>query len=280
MRVLITGASGRIGSRIAEKFVQDHDVTGLDIMGGPYTTVIGSITDRQLVTHLCGRVDAVIHTAALHAPHVGILPDSDFRQTNVIGTQVLLRGSMRGSVKRFIYTSSTSLYGQAMIPQDRAVWVTEELVPKARDIYDETKLAAEEECAKAAQTGLSCISLRISRCFPESENLMAIYRLYRGVDARDVVQAHALALSSNLKGFQRFNISAATPFLPEDTRDLLSNAGSVILKYFPWVEFEFAQRGWQLPKSIDRVYAIGKAQKMLGYQPEYNFESLFNAGVA
>ena len=52
---------------------------------------------------------------------------------------------------------------------------------------------------------------------------MAIYRLYRGVDARDVAQAHSLALSSRLTGFQVFNISAATPFSPEDTRELLSN---------------------------------------------------------
>jgi UDP-glucose 4-epimerase len=183
-------------------------------------------------------------------------------------------------VKRFIYTSTTSLYGQALIPENRAVWVTENLEPAARDIYDETKIAAEAECARAARAGLTCISLRMSRCFPEPEHLMAIYRLYRGVDARDVAQAHERALSSNLKGFQVFNISAATPFQPEDTPELLANAASVILRYFPWAEKEFARRGWRLPDSIDRVYAIEKAQKMLGYMPEHNFASLFNADVA
>ena len=101
------------------------------------------------------------------------------------------------------------------------------------------------------------------------------YRLYRGVDPRDVAQAHALALSSNLQGFQIFNVSAASPFQPEDTPELLSNAADVILKYYPWAEKEFARRGWRLPASIDRVYVIGKAQKMLGYRPEYNFASLF-----
>jgi len=280
MRILVTGSSGRIGCSIAERATHGHEVIGLDVKDGPFTTVIGTITDRHLVDHLCSRVDAVIHTAALHAPHVGTMPDEDFRQTNIFGTQVLLRASLSGSVKHFIYTSTTSLYGQALIPKDRAVWVTENLTPVPRDIYDETKIAAEKECAQAAQAGLPCISLRMSRCFPEPEPLMAIYRLYRGVDPRDVAQGHMLALSSNLKGFQIFNISAATPFRPVDTPELLSNARAVILKYYPWAEKEFAHRSWQLPESIDRVYAIGKAQKMLGYLPEYNFASLFKAVVA
>ena len=274
-RVLVTGASGRIGGSVAERVILDHDVIGLDIKAGPYTTLIGNITDCRLVDDICSRVDAVIHTASLHAPQVGILPDDDFRRTNILGTQVLLRASLRGSVKRFIYTSTTSLYGRALVPRGRSVWVTENLEPAARDIYDETKIAAENECAKAAQAGLTCMSLRMSRCFPEPEHLMAIYRLYRGVDPRDVAQAHALALSSNLQGFQIFNVSAASPFQPEDTPELLSNAADVILKYYPWAEKEFARRGWRLPASIDRVYVIGKAQKMLGYRPEYNFASLF-----
>ena len=275
MRLLVTGASGRIGGCIVQKLVQDHDVIGLDVKPGYYTTMIGSINNKQLMDDLCSQVDAVIHTASLHAPHVGILSDKEFRQTNIVGTQVLLDASLRGSVKRFVYTSTTSLYGQAMIPTDRAVWVTEELQPNPRDIYDETKIAAEKECAKAAQKGLSCICLRMSRCFPEPVNLMAIYRLYRGVDQRDVAYAHERAILSNLSGFQIFNISAETPFQPNDTPELLLNANHVILKYYPWAEMEFTRRGWQLPTSIDRVYVIEKAQKLLGFMPKFNFASLF-----
>ena len=162
----------------------------------------------------------------------------------------------------------------------RAVWVTENTTPIPRDIYDETKIAAEKECLSAAQTGLSCISLRMSRCFPEPERLMAIYRLYRGVDSRDVAKAHELALLSNLKGFHIFNISAKTPFQQEDTRELYSDAGKVILKYYPWAGKMFTKRDWRLPKSIDRVYVIDNAQKMLGYKPEHNFDAMFNQEVA
>ncbi len=94
----------------------------------------------------------------------------------MVGTRLLLQASLRGLVRRFVYTSTTSLYGKALVPKDRAVWVTEELEPQARDIYDKTKIAAEAECATAATAGLTCISLRMSRCFPEPEHLLTGYR--------------------------------------------------------------------------------------------------------
>jgi nucleoside-diphosphate-sugar epimerase len=90
-----------------------------------------------------------------------------------------------------------------------------------------------------------------------------------------VVQAHKRALFFHLEGFHVFNISALTPFKPGDTQELLDDARKVILKYHPWAEEAFARRGWQLPASIDRVYAITKAQEQLGYEPQRNFESLF-----
>ena len=106
-----------------------------------------------------------------------------------------------------MYTSTTSLYGDAMLPADgAAAWVDESLAPQPRDVYDETKLAAEEACREAARAGLACTSLRMSRCFPEEPRLVAIYRLYRGVDAEDVAQAHELALAAErrrLRGLQR-----------------------------------------------------------------------------
>lgn len=158
-----------------------------------------------------------------------------------------------------------------MVSAEKAVWVTEELSPAPRDIYDETKLAAEAYCREAARHGLPCLSLRISRCFRETDELMAAYRLYRGVDLRDVAAAHRLALLVNLPHFEVFNISARTPFEPEDTTELLHNAPAVIRHRCPELEWEFAKRGWRLPQSLDRVYAITKAEKMLDFSPRYNY---------
>ncbi|MGB5133486.1 MAG: NAD(P)-dependent oxidoreductase [Steroidobacteraceae bacterium] len=276
MRILVTGSSGRIGGAIAARLSLRHRVTGLDLKAGPMTSVFGDIRDSQLLATACTGIDAVIHTASLHAPDLGIRAAREFREVNVEGTQRLLSACGEAGVRRFVYTSTTSLYGRALMPAaGEAVWVTEGLRPEPRDIYDETKLAAEQACAEAARTGMTCISLRMSRCFPEHPRLLAIYRLYRGVDAADVAQAHELALAPGLSGFEIFNVSARSPFSRAECRVLLSDAGGVLATHHPWAVAEFARRGWELPQSIDRVYVVDKAIAGLGYRPEHDFESLF-----
>lgn len=277
MRVLLTGSSGRVGTAIGTLLCPDHSIVGLDRSPGPLTTHVGDLDDRDLLDALTADVDAVVHTASLHAPHVGRVPDEAFAHTNVHGTQALLEACLAHGVTRFVYTSTTSLYGHALVPRDRAVFVTEELMPRPRDIYDTTKIAAEAACRKAADIGLCCISLRISRCFPEPAELIATYRLHRGVDLRDVAEAHRLALTATVRGFDVFNISASSPFLEEDAEALLHDATSVIRRRCPELEQAFRLRGWKLPSSIDRVYVVDKARALLGYRPQYNSRELFGA---
>jgi UDP-glucose 4-epimerase len=74
---------------------------------------------------------------------------------NVNGTQLLLDAARRFGVKRFVFTSTTSVYGNAMKSDRTAVWVTESLAPQPRDVYDETKLAAEALCREATK-GTGC----------------------------------------------------------------------------------------------------------------------------
>ena len=280
MRILLTGSSGRVGAAIATLLSADHEVFGIDRAPGPHTTHIGSINDRGLVDELASRADAVVHTASLHAPHVGRVTDRTFVETNVHGTEALLDACLRHGVQRFVYTSTTSLYGHALSPVDCAVWVTEDLVPRPRDIYDTTKIAAEEACRAASGTSLTCVSLRIARCFPEPAEQVAIYRLHRGVDLRDVAEAHRLALTVDLPAFEFFNVAAATPFAISDARHLFSDAATVIQHRIPWAAAAFERRGWRLPRSIDRVYTIDKARLMIGYRPRFNFDSLFATDVA
>ena len=147
-----------------------------------------------------------------------------------------------------------------MLPADgAAAWVDESLAPQPRDVYDETKLAAEEACREAARAGLACTSLRMSRCFPEEPRLVAIYRLYRGVDAEDVAQAHELALTAEAAASRsttcrRRRHSGATTAAAVRGRGVRSCWSAI-----PGREAEFASRGWQLPRSIDRVYVVDKA---------------------
>jgi nucleoside-diphosphate-sugar epimerase len=276
VKVLVTGSSGRIGGAIAARLSLRHAVAGVDLRPGPLTTDIAGVENTARLAELLSGVDAVIHTASLHVPDLAARSAADFRAVNVDATRRLLAAAGEAGVGRFVYTSTTSLYGEAMLPvSGAAVWVTESLVPRPRDVYDETKLGAEEACAAAARAGLPCVALRMSRCFPEHARIMAIYRLYRGVDSEDVAQAHELALAPGREGFAVFNISAPTPFVEADCPRLFEDAAAVLLERYPWAAAEFARRGWQLPQSIDRVYVVDQAVAVLGYRPQHGFAALF-----
>lgn len=277
MRVLVTGSSGQLGAVISSMLSKEHSVIGVDFLPGKYTSHIGNITDHEFVLCVTKNVEIIIHACSLHAPHLKTHSNEEFIYTNINGTLNLLKSSIENRVRRFVYTSTTSLYGHAMVSNKKAIWVTEDLLPRPRDIYDVTKIAAEGLCKiYAINYGLPCISLRVSRYFPESDYLMAICRLYRGVDVRDAAAAHILAMKVEMKGYEVFNISALSPFSRDETHDLFLNAPSVILRHFPNIERLFAKKGWKLPKSIDRVYSIDKAQKILNYRPKFNFDILMD----
>lgn len=271
MRVLVTGAAGLIGSGVAARLASDHDVIGLDLKAGPQVQIVGDCTDVADWRERAGSVDAVVHTAALHAPHVGQRSDADFRRTNVEATSRLLDFALDAGASQFVLTSTTSLYGHALEAGDRAVWVDEQLQPRPRDIYDETKLAAEQLAASAGGS-MTVTSLRMSRCFPEPASLMAWYRLSRGVDRRDVAEAHASAL--HRQGTPAtYVISSVTPFERGDVDQILADPSSVIERRCPGLVVRASERGWQPPASIDRVYDCSMAIRELGFTPRYGIEA-------
>jgi UDP-glucose 4-epimerase len=259
MRILVTGTSGQIGSVIASMLSSEHTVLGVDLVPGKQTTHEGDVANRDFIFSVSQDIDVVIHTSSLHAPHLKEHPAESFVKTNIDGTRHLLEASIKNKVCRFVYTSTTSLYGHAMNPSDKAVWVTEELVPEPRDIYDATKIAAEDLCRSFSEKyGLSCISLRVSRFFPEPEYLMAIYRLYRGVDVRDAAEAHILAMEVDSKGYDVFNISGHSPFSENDTHELFHDAPRVLLRYFPSLDRQLPSEVGSCPRaSIESMLSIG-----------------------
>ena len=269
MHVLVTGSSGLLGSTVARELArQGHIVNGLDLVATDTTTQPGCVTDRALVFEVARGCDAIIHTASLHAAHLESHSSSQFIDTNIHGTLNLLDAAAAHGIRRFVYTSTTSLYGHAMERTDQAVWVTEELVPQPRDIYDVTKIAAEHLCAAGAARRSSRASVcRVSRFFSEDARLLAIYRLYRGVDVRDAAAAHLLALEAPLSGYDVFNISAHSPFAKDQLHRLKFGAAAVLRAQFPWIEEAFQRRAWDLPASIDRVYVTEKAERVFTTSP-------------
>lgn len=266
---------------------EGHEVLGLDVLESPYTGMVGSIVDRACVRRCVEGVDAIVHAATLHKPHVGTHTWQRFVDTNITGTLNLLEEAVAADVNRFVFTSTTSAFGRALTPPDGApaAWITEDVAPVPRNIYGSTKTAAEDLCEVIHRDhGMPCLILRTSRFFPEADdrdelraayddaNLKVNELLYRRVDLEDVVSAHRLALErAPAVGFGRYIISATTPFTRGDLAALRADAPAVVRRLFPDYETIYAQRGWRMLPGIDRVYVNDRARDELGWRPRYDF---------
>ena len=294
MTILVTGSSGHLGEALVRSLrAQQRAVRGIDIKPSPFTDRVGSISDREFVADVTQGVDAIIHAATLHKPHLATHAPQAFIDTNVTGTQMLLEGALAAGVRAFVYTSTTGAFGLAVRPAAHApaAWVTEELECRPRSIYGVTKLAAENLCELSARgRGLPVIVLRTARFFPEEDddpsvraryaiaNAQANELLFRRVDIEDAVTAHLLAIEQAAAvGFGRYIIAATTPFAPRDRVMLRHDAPTVVLRQFPECAELYAARGWTLYPTIDRVYVNELARHALGWHPTYDFRQVLDS---
>jgi UDP-glucose 4-epimerase len=288
VKILVTGSAGHLGEGIVRRLrATEHDVVALDIVPTPFTSAVGSIFDRAIVRDCMRGVDAVVHAATLHKPHVGTHSRAAFVETNVTGTLVLLEEAVAAGVSRFVFTSTTSAFGRALVPPpgEPAAWITEDVRAVAKNIYGATKTAAESLCElfHFAQ-GLPCLILRTSRFFPEADdvaelreayedaNLKANEILHRRVELEDAVDAHLLAVERAPEiGFGRYIISATTPLSRDDLGQLRRDAPAVVERLVPAFAEAYARRGWTMAPSIDRVYVNERARDELGWRPKWDF---------
>lgn len=293
MNVLLTGSSGWLGRALARRLRSEGKrVTGLDVVPGPDTEILGSVHDKMLVEKaFSGGVDAVIHAGALHKPDIVRYPPQAFVDVNVTGTLILLEAAKRARVP-FVFTSTTSLMISQTIREESgesAVWLDETSGPlEPRNVYGITKLAAEGLCRLyATEHGVPCVVLRTARFFPEEDdtqllisgqNLKANEFLNRRLTVEDAADAHVVALgrASDL-GFDIFIIAAPTPFRREECLELKENAPSVIARHFPDAPRLYAERGWTLPRSLGRVYDSSYAQSRLQFRCNTGFREVIES---
>jgi nucleoside-diphosphate-sugar epimerase len=291
MTILVTGSAGHLGEALVRRLRDlQRDVRGLDIKPSPFTARVGSITDREFLRDCTQGVQTVLHAATLHKPHVATHSRQQFVDTNIVGTLALLEEAVRARVQNFVFTSTTSVFGDALIPPPgaRAAWVTEDVVPIPKNIYGVTKTAAEDLCQLFHRNhGMACIVLRTSRFFPEEDDDAAVREgfadanvklneyLYRRVAIEDVVSAHILAAEKAPRlGFGKYIVSATTPFRTGDLQALRSDARRMVASRIPAYEAEYRRHGFVMFPTIDRVYVNDRARAELGWRPHYDFATM------
>jgi UDP-glucose 4-epimerase len=287
-KILVTGSSGHLGEALVRTLQKmNREVVGVDILPSEFTSKVGSIDNRDFVSEVVKDVDAVIHAATLHKPHIATHSRRNFVETNITGTLNLLEEAIANGVKSFVFTSTTSTFGDALMPpkDSPAAWITESVAPIPKNIYGVTKTAAEDLCRIfAGNHSLPCIILRTSRFFLEDDDQKEIRQkytsdnqkvnefLFRRAEIEDIVAAHLLAIEKAAEiGFGRYIISATTPFRLEDCQQLNLDAPSVVKRIFPQYEEIFAERGWKMFPKIGRVYVNEAARQELGWSPKYDF---------
>ena len=152
MKALVTGGAGFIGSHLAEALVRRGvDVTVLDnlsggreanlawrVAGAPVELVKGSVTDGPLLTRLLAGCDWVFHQAAMPSVPRSVLEPVLSNSQNLDATLQLLVASREAGVKRFVFASSSAIYGDSEVSPKH-----EGLPPNPLSPYGLQKYAAE-----------------------------------------------------------------------------------------------------------------------------------------
>jgi UDP-glucose 4-epimerase len=170
LHVLVTGGAGFIGSHLTEALVaQGHDVRVLDdLFAGRAADVpeaarllVGSVTDEDAVRQAVDDIEIVFHQAA-HGAVLRSLEDPLLTHAvNATGTLSVLKEARAAGVRRFIFASSSSVYGGGEVLPTRESAVLKPLSP-----YAVSKLAAEHYCRVYSDLfDLETVSLRYFNVF-------------------------------------------------------------------------------------------------------------------
>src|SRR5215468_4347464 len=104
MRVLVTGSAGHLGEALMITLQgQGHQPIGLDVAPSAFTHEVGSITDRAFVRGCLRGMEAVVHAATLHKPHLATHSRQEFVDANISGTLNLLEEAAASGVRAFVF---------------------------------------------------------------------------------------------------------------------------------------------------------------------------------
>ena len=189
MKILITGIAGLLGSRLADWIIEntDHDVVGIDDLSGGYVEnvnqkakfyqadLVNLHTAREIFTK--EKPDIVYHFAAYAAEGLSPFIRKFNYENNLIASTNLITLSIENEVKRFVFASSMSVYGERYEPP-----FTEEMLPCPVDPYGIAKYAVEQDLKVAYdQHGLEYTIIRPHNFYGINQNIWDKYRNVLGI---------------------------------------------------------------------------------------------------
>jgi len=299
MRILITGGAGFIGSHLAEKLLTvGREVVILDDFNDFYDPQIkraniAGLAKEVTVCHVDlrdneslrsvfggGKVDAIVHLAARAGVRPSIQSPRLYYDTNVLGTLHLLEAARLAGVERFIFASSSSVYGASKtVPFSEHQHLTQTLSP-----YGATKIAGEFLCSTYSHLyQMRVVALRYFTVYgPRQRPDLAIHqftrRIYTGqpIDQfgdgstrrdytyiDDVIQGTVAALDYDGPTYDVFNLGENQTIQLKDLILAIEDAVGKKAKI---------NRLGEQPGDMPTTYAdISKAKKLLGYNPTTKF---------
>ena len=279
MRVLVTGAAGRIGRHVvAELLRHDHEVHGLDRAGPPDDLAGGmagwhqsELNDVEAFAGLVGdiKANAVVHLAAIPSPLRGT-PQVVFT-TNTRATFVVLEGAGIAGVSRVAFASSTSVTGLPFAdPPLSPLYVPlDEAHPNiGSDAYALSK-ETDEATARTMyrRHGYQVVGLRISNTSPmdyqvaeaakvAADSSYLAGELWAYLDVRDGARAFRLAIEREIPGCHLINVMAPDTYSTEPTADLLA-------RHHPSTEVRAEIPGREV------AFDLTRSRELLDFEAEY-----------
>lgn len=279
MRILLTGACGRLGKHVRAMAGDEHEFVCMDVdqevegLGG----ICANVTDRDAVFEAARDCDAVMHTAALHAGFPDE-PFSAFAQVNIIGTENVLAAATERGVKRVIFSSTLEIMVGRHVAPRFGTAVIDENMPVLPDWnYSITKAQAEEVCRMYARNGdVESVILRYGDfCHPDDVTKIGLGLLTIAHTPGDAAQANLLALQTpNLRN-EVFHIGPGTPLKQRDVNEALIDPWPVLERYWPGSSdvLRSKEKALENLRTWRGVIRTDKAALMLGYKPVSRFET-------
>ena len=181
MKCLVTGGAGFIGSHLTDKLIElGHDVVVIDNESSDSNekfywnhkakNYVEDISNYKTTEHLYKDVDFVFHFAAKSRMQPAINNPIESVKTNTLGTITALECARKNNVKRFIYSSTSSAYGNNLSPQN------ETYLDDCLNIYSASKTAGENFCKIYSNLyGLKTIVLRYFNVYGDRQPLKGEY---------------------------------------------------------------------------------------------------------